>query len=95
MLSDACHDFASGYCDLKSLIADLDHYEKAYPTIYPKELIDALRELTDMAVDGAEARANLVRACLIVGNHYDDPTIAQLFSAKDLAKQILIPYAKP
>jgi len=60
MLSDACHDFASGYCDLKSLIADLDHYEKAHPTIYPKRLIERLCRHAKAAASNQAANIVLV-----------------------------------
>ncbi len=38
MLSDACHDFAHGFSDLKTLIDELDHCEKEYRAIYPKRV---------------------------------------------------------
>lgn len=93
MLSDACHDFAYGDSDLKTLIDELDHCEKEYRAIYPKELIDALRKLARATEDSAEAMANLVRACLDVRNHYDCPRLSVAYNGRDLAKRLLSRYS--
>ena len=92
MLSDACHDFVYGTIDLRKMIDELDHYEKEHPTIYPKRLIEVLKQLVKAAEGDHAAHQRLALACIEVRNHYDVPDMAVDENGRQLAERLLRRY---